>query len=295
MIKILDLKFMGMPECIAAFLLETEAGPVLFETGPHSTWSNLTQQLSMYGYEPGDIRHVFLTHIHLDHAGAAWAFAELGATIYLHPKGARHMQDPSRLLESARRIYQDKMDELWGTLKPIAPEQMQVVAHGQNITIGEHAIRAWHTPGHAVHHIAWQIDKKLITGDVGGVKIRGGVVEPPCPPPDINLEDWKASLDLIENLDVDAYYLTHFGAVRDTKSHLDNLRTVLESWSEWMRPFAEKEADWKAVIPKFETFVEAQRLQMGATPESAENYAKANPTWMSVAGLMRYWKKRLAG
>lgn len=294
MLKTLDLNFMNTPECIAAFLLETAAGPVLFETGPHSTLPKLTENLAVYGYALEDVRHVFITHIHLDHAGAAWVFAERGAHIYLHPRGARHMQDPSRLLESARRIYQDRMDELWGTLKPIPEDQLVTVAHGEEIVIGGQTIAAWHTPGHAVHHIAWQIGDRLVTGDVGGVKMTGGVVEPPCPPPDIDLEAWMQSLDLIEALDAETFYLTHFGEVRETREHLAALRKVLISWSDWMRPYAEKGADWKLVIPGFEAFVARERHKLGVDESSQKKYDNANPTWMSVAGLMRYWRKKLA-
>jgi glyoxylase-like metal-dependent hydrolase (beta-lactamase superfamily II) len=142
MIKVLDLNFLGHQDTIASFLIETLAGPILIETGPHSTLPVLEKALAEHGYKKEDIMHVFLTHIHLDHAGAAWVFAEHGATIYLHPKGVQHLSDPSRLLESATRIYGDKMDELWGTLKPIPREQLVSVGHKEKIKIGKTKLKA---------------------------------------------------------------------------------------------------------------------------------------------------------
>ncbi|HKK80460.1 MAG TPA: MBL fold metallo-hydrolase, partial [Phaeodactylibacter sp.] len=107
MIKTLDLKFLGKPDTIASFLVETSEGPILFETGPYSTFDNLKAEVERHGHQLADIKHVFVTHIHLDHAGAAWALAELGADIYLHPVGQGHMHDPSKLVASATRIYGD--------------------------------------------------------------------------------------------------------------------------------------------------------------------------------------------
>lgn len=293
MIEILDLNFLDTPESIASFLLKTSEGPILFETGPHSTLSHLKKQLSLHNCRLEEIKQVFITHIHLDHAGAAWVFANHGARIYLHPQGARHMQDPSRLLESAQRIYQDKMDELWGTLRPIPNNQLITVDHGQEIVVGNTTIKAWHTPGHAIHHIAWQIGNQLITGDVAGIKITGGMVEPPCPPPDIDLEIWMQSLDLIEKLKIESLYLTHFGKISDTQEHLNALRKVLVAWSEWMKPYAEKQVDGQTIIPEFENFVATERKIAGVAESSLKKYGNANPTWMSVAGLMRYWRKKL--
>ena len=293
MIYILDLNFAGLPDSIASFLLETSEGPIIFETGPHATLPYLERGLKEHGWRLKDLKHVFLTHIHLDHAGAAWALAEKGAQIYLHPRGAKHMMDPSRLYTSAKRIYQDQMDALWGSLNPIPEEKLTAVEHASVIKIGKTEIQAWHTPGHAVHHIAWQIGDQLITGDVAGVKIKGGLVEAPCPPPDIDLEAWFSSLDLIEQLDVSALLLTHFGEVRDVKNHLAHLRELLQSWSEWIRPYAEKGSDWHSISPAFEAFVEKQRIQKGISEEVLKKYNNANPLWMSVAGLMRYWSKKL--
>ena len=200
MIKTIDLLFQGMVETIAAYVLETEEGPVLFETGPHSTLPILESGLKDLGYTTKDVRHVFLTHVHLDHAGRAWYFAEQGAKVYVHPKGVKHLHSPERLMASAARIYKDMMDQLWGEMKAIPLDHLLSTEDLALIKIGEHEIIGHHTPGHAVHHIAWQIGKDLICGDVGGIKIKDGPVVPPCPPPDINVEDWQESISRLRSL-----------------------------------------------------------------------------------------------
>ena len=228
----------------------------------------------------------------MDHAGAAWAFAEQGATIYLHPFGKKHMADPSKLLISAKRIYKERMFELWGDLKPIAETQLKVVEHAAIHKIGGVSIQAWHTPGHAVHHIAWQIGKQLIAGDVAGVSIEGGMVVPPCPPPDINIEDWLASIKLIRGLDIEAIYLTHFGKITAINEHLDALEHILWDWANWIKPYWEDKADPKKVTPLFMKYTADQLRSSGANELQVQQYEAANPSWMSVAGLMRYWRKK---
>lgn len=295
LIHLLDLGFQGSPETIASFLIDTDAGPVLVETGPHSTLSNLEAGIHKAGFDPLAIKHVFVTHIHLDHAGAAWAFAQRGATIYVHPAGVYHLSNPERLLESARRIYKEKMDQLWGTLKSIPPNQVVAVDHGGKINLGSTFFQAWHTPGHAVHHIAWQFEKNLFAGDVAGVKIESGPVVPPCPPPDISLEDWENSINLIQGLDVDTIWLTHFGKVDKAAmvAHFSDLRKELWAWADWMKPQFEKGIKADAVVPDFMQFVEKRMRANGCPEELIPLYEYANPSWMSVAGLLRYWKKKL--
>jgi len=294
MIQTLDLQFQGSSDTIASYLIETSEGPVLVETGPHSTFDTLKNELAKHDFKPGDVQHVLLTHIHLDHAGAAWAFAKMGAKVYVHPVGKKHLANPEKLMASAKRIYQDKMDELWGEMHPIPQERLQTLSHGESLVIGETVFRAWHTPGHAVHHIAWQVGQEILTGDVAGVKINEGMVVPPCPPPDINVEDWQKSIRLLESLTPEALYLTHFGKVTNVQEHLEQLEEELSVWANWIKPHAaEEDLDQAALTQQFQAFV-ADRLKKNGITESEalERYEKANPSWMSVAGLLRYWRKR---
>lgn len=293
MIDIIDLNFLDSKETIATFLVPSSDGYILFETGPYSTFPTLEKALNNRNISIEQVKHIFLTHIHFDHAGAAWAFAKTGATIYLHPSGKRHLHNPEKLYNSAKRIYQDKMEYLWGKMEGIPEEQLQTVAHERVLQIGDVTIKALHTPGHAVHHIAWKIGNEIITGDVGGVKINDGVVVPPCPPPDINVEDWQHSIRLLKAENPTAFYLTHFGKVTGTDAHLNKLETQLLDWANWMKPYFEEKVDHAEVTPKFQAYVREQLKSSGVQSEQElEKYEKANPSWMSVSGLMRYWKKR---
>ncbi len=292
MTRILDLNFLDLPGAIAAFLVPSSEGPVLLETGPYSTFDTLKQAIEDQGASIDEIRHVLLTHIHLDHAGAAWAFAEAGARIYVHPFGARHLISPEKLMESARRIYQDEMDRLWGDMKPIPEQQVVTVDHGEVLTIGDLQFTAHHTPGHARHHIAWQINETLFTGDVAGVKIQSGPVVPPCPPPDIDLEAWKQSLDLIRGLDVQRMMLTHFGEITDVTSHLEKLERCLDDWAQWIRREWENGRTNDEMLPEFNQYTENQLVVGGVDERGKRLYEAANPSWMSVAGLVRYWTKK---
>ncbi len=298
MIHMLDLGFLGKPDTIAAFLIETTEGPALVETGPYSTFGSLKSAVKARGYAVEDIRHVFVTHIHLDHAGASWALAAHGATVYLHPFGKPHLSDPSKLLASATRIYgEEGMERLWSTLKPIAEKRLRTVDDGEVIKVGDAEFKARHTPGHAVHHIAWQLGDALFSGDVAGIKIEGGPVVPPCPPPDIHIEHWRESLALLRSLDLGRIYLTHFGPILSGQinSHLDELEAGLLRWANWMRPFYEQGKSAEEVTPLFQAFVRDELAAAGVTEEQYELYENANPAWMSVAGLLRYWRKKLEG
>lgn len=290
-IHVLDLQFLGEEQTIAAFLIETSAGPLLIETGPHSTFAQLQRQLSIHGYQVADIKHVLLTHIHLDHAGAAWAFAKAGAQVYVHPTGYAHLADPSKLMDSARRIYQDQMDTLWGDMQAIPADQLRTVENGETLQIGDTKIIAHHTPGHAIHHIAWQIEDTLFTGDVAGVCIVGDVVVPPCPPPDIHIEDWLQSIALMRAIAPKRLLLTHYGQVTQVSHHLDQLTGILLAWRDWIKPYYDAATPAEEIVPAFQDYVANYLISKGIDKKGLVQYEYANPSWMSVAGLLRYWKK----
>lgn len=291
-IHVLDLNFLNLSHTIASFLIETSEGPALVETGPHSTIRAMEKGLAAHGYKVEDVKHVFLTHIHLDHAGAAWVFAEHGAKIYVHPFGAKNMQDPSRLMESARRIYQEKMDELWGQMKEIPAGQLIEVGHEEEVKIGDTTMKSWHTPGHARHHIAWQLGDAVFTGDVAGVKIDDGIVVPPCPPPDIHIEDWKNSINLLRSLKVKEFYLTHYDSISNIDQHLNNLENILDNWAAWVKQHWEAGESNEEMVPRFMQHVASQLKAVGLNDQDIQLYEAANPSWMSVAGLVRYWSKK---
>ncbi|MBO1436105.1 MBL fold metallo-hydrolase [Meiothermus sp. CFH 77666] len=290
MIHILDLHDRA-PRVIASFLLETQAGPVLFETGPESRFSVLLDGLNTLGYAASDVRHVFVTHIHLDHAGAAWRMAERGATIYVHPKGAPHLVDPSKLWASATRIYGDQMEALWGQMGYVPEGQIEILQDGDTVQVGEATIQALETPGHAYHHHAFLIGDELIGGDVTGVKIGRGPVLPPCPPPEIHIETWLASLAKIRALNPRKLYLTHFGETEDVGPHLSALEAKLLEWADWMKERLKAGKTREQIVPEFEAYVAANLRAAGLSDEEVQEYEFADPSWMSVDGLVRYWNK----
>jgi glyoxylase-like metal-dependent hydrolase (beta-lactamase superfamily II) len=292
MYQILDLKFLKNEETIASFLIKTTEGYALIESGPTSTLPALEAALAAHQLKISDIKYVFLSHIHFDHAGAAWKFAEQGATIYVHQAGAKHLASPEKLYNSAKMIYGDKMEYLWGEMRPIAEAQIHSPENGEGILIGDKLFVAWHTPGHAVHHIAWQVDDVLFAGDVAGVRIKNGIVVPPCPPPDINIEDWQASINLMRKLPLSKLLLTHFGEVEEVQNHLDLLEKILLDWANWILPYYETGQKVEAIVPLFEQYVAKTLIENGVLADDIPKYQSANPAFMSVAGLMRYWHKK---
>ena len=290
-IHTLDLQF-RIPGTVAAYLVESDGELALIETGPDATYPNLVQALASLGVRPSDIRTVLVTHIHLDHAGAAFRLARAGATVHVHPKGARHMADPAKLLASATRIYRDRMDELWGTLEPIPADHLAVTADGQKIRIGATDIEVLETPGHAIHHNAYLVDGAVFTGDVGGVALPGGPVLPPTPPPDIDLESWTASIERLRALHADAIYPTHFGRHEKVPAYLDELEDELQAWAGWIKDRLDEGKDEEAIVPEFETWADGRLVAAGVSEADAARYRVALPFAMNVTGLVRYWQKK---
>src|SRR2546423_6927767 len=254
-LHILDTRFGGIPGIIAVFVLETAEGLILIETGPESTFRNIQQSMTALGWRVTDVRQVLVTHIHFDHAGAAWRFAEAGAQIHVHARGAPHLINPGKLVASARQIYGDRMGPLWGEFGSIPSEKVHIMQDNEVLSFGGVELRALDTPGHAQHHLAYRWEETIFTGDIAGVSLRGGPAVPPLPPPDIDLEAWEASLRRLENERAHSYHLTHFGRVGDTARHLGGLRERLARWAQWMRDRMSMAANDPKLIHGFEQFV----------------------------------------
>lgn len=289
-IQTLDLGY-GENGTIAAYLVESAGELALVETGPDSTWPHLVDALARLGIRPGDVRDVLVTHIHLDHAGAAWRLAREGATVHVHPKGAAHLADPGKLLASARRIYRERMDELWGTLEPIAPDRLKVTEDGASIAVGSTRVTVLETPGHAVHHNTYLVDGCAFTGDVGGVALGTGPVLPPTPPPDIDLGQWGSSITRLRAARPDALYPTHFGRREAVDETLDELSVELHAWAGWVRERLAEGKDETAIVPLFEEWLVERLLARGVAPGAVAAYRIALPFAMNVTGLVRYWQK----
>lgn len=294
-IRTLDIRFLDEPHVIANYLIESQDGLILIETGPETAFENLKAAIQAEDFDWRDVKHVILTHIHFDHAGAAWKFADQGAKIYVHPIGLPHMQNPERLWNSAKRIYQDDMERLWGDMQPISEDLLVPAEDGDTLEIGGIQIQVLYTPGHAVHHNAYLIDDIMFTGDVAGVKINQGPVVPPCPPPDINIELWKQSIEKILQHQPRKLYLAHYGTVTDIQAHFEQLIEMLDDWSQWMRPHYEAGTAAEEIIPEFIAYTQEQLRSHGVSEENIDRYEKGNPSYMSVTGLLRYWHLKSQG
>lgn len=288
-IEVLDLQFQGRPQCVAAFLLSAPEGKLLVECGPASSRETLLSQLAQRGVQPSHIQGVLLTHIHLDHAGDAGWWAQQGVKVYVHPVGAPHLLDPSKLLASAGRIYGEHMERLWGEIIPCPGEHVVALTPDSTRTIAGLEITALDTPGHARHHLAYQVGAECLCGDVAGVRLPGSeFVSVPAPPPEFEREVWLATLDKLSALPLERLYLTHFGSLESVQEHFQTLRLRIEEVAEFVQARAGQSRD--EVVQAYKAW---QRPQFG-DEATFDRYEQANPLFMSVDGLLRYWRKRPA-
>ena len=274
----LDLRHLGHERVIGSYLLETEDGLALQDCGPTTCVPELKARLAERGLELADVRHLLLSHIHLDHAGAAGVLVREhpGLQVHVSEIGAPHLVDPSRLERSARRLYGDDFDRLWGELAPVPGENIHVVG---DETLG---LATFPSPGHASHHVCYlDGEGTLYAGDAAGVRIRPSeFVLPPTPPPEVDLEVWGQTLDEIARRGPKRMALIHFGVFEDVERHLEELRRRLHEWAERVRDGATEE--------QFAALAEDDL----AADQAA--YEQAMPFWQSYAGLKRYWEKRAA-
>ena len=290
-LKIIDLNFF-MTETIASYVIESGEGPILIETGPETVFENLKSGLSDLGYAPSDVKHVFVTHIHLDHSGGAWRLAETGSTIYVHPVGAPHLIEPEKLMKSATRIYgEDDMKRLWGEVGGMDKDRVVAIEDGQSINIGGVEVRVVETAGHAGHHHCYLIENALFTGDTAGCLMAGGPMIPATPPPEIHLEKWNASIDKMREISPDIIYLTHFGGYTDVGPMLDAAAEKLEEWSEWIGERVSAGKSDEEVTEEFGAYFNEIFERESVNEEVYRKYDLMAPYHMNAGGLIRYWKK----
>ncbi len=267
--QLIDLLHLGRERVIGAW----RVGDLIVDPGPASCLERLLPVL-----EEHPPRAVALTHIHLDHAGATGSllarFPEL--EIWVHERGAPHMSDPSRLLDSASRIYGENMDRLWGEFLPVAPERLRILSGGE--TIGP--FRVAYTPGHASHHVSYLHEPTgwAFTGDVAGVRIGSGPTIAPTPPPDIDLPAWRDSLELIEAWRPKALAVTHFGVHQGYAEQLGELRGYLDAVESLAERLDERQ------------FAEALAERFTSAPGAS--YLQATPPEQSYAGIARYLRRK---
>jgi glyoxylase-like metal-dependent hydrolase (beta-lactamase superfamily II) len=267
--ELIDLLHLGRPHVIGAW----RVGDVIVDPGPSSCLGELLGALAEH-----PPRALALTHIHLDHAGAAGSLVRRfpDVEVWVHERGAPHLIDPTKLIKSAARLYGDDMDRLWGEVLPVPPERLTVLGGGE--VLGP--FRVAYTPGHASHHVSYLHESSGIafTGDVTGVRIDDGLVLAPTPPPDIDLALWRASLDLLAAWRPRTLAITHFGAYDDVEGHLGVMREQLDH--EAAMAGAMDEASFSRAI--------RAAVSISTGPETAAAYEQAMPPAQSFHGLTRH-------
>jgi glyoxylase-like metal-dependent hydrolase (beta-lactamase superfamily II) len=294
-IHVFDTRHLGRANIIAVTALEADRGLVLFDVGPESAFQRIINELRKVGFEPSDVRHVFLSHIHFDHAGAAWRFAELGATVYVHPRGLPHLIDPAKLIASAQRIFGDDLEKLWGRVAAVPADRVRGLEDGEIIQLPPFEIRAIATPGHASHHHVYHWDDHVFGGDIAGVRIGRGPPIPPFVPPELHIESWHDSIAKIRALNAAQLYLPHFGKIEGKISdHLAALDERVSRWSEWLRNKIRAGVNEDELCSAFATYEHDDlRSEPGVSNIEAliTDYETADPSHMAVSGALRYWRK----
>ena len=292
----IDLHWAGHPRSIACALLRSEQHNELVDPGPASTLATLLQQLELQGLGVSDLNAIFLTHIHLDHAAATGALVRLNPSlkVYVHAHGLPHMIDPSKLLQSASRLYGHSMERLFGEFLPVPPSNLHALQGGEVLTLGSRQLHILYTPGHASHHVTYfdPADSTAFVGDTAGISINGHrFILPATPPPDISIELWDASLDAIAGLHPKKLFLTHFSFSDDPAVHIANYRERLHRWRDLSASILARHLDDSTAMHRFAQEIAAEAAQL-LSPEEISHYVFNGALNLSWWGLARYHRKR---
>lgn len=286
-IDVLDVELFGASELSCSYLVHATE-PALIETGPATVFDTLRSKLDAAGVEP---RHVVLTHIHLDHGGGAGHVSELfpGATIWVHDVGAPHVVDPTRLVASARRLFGDALDAMYGEPDPVPEERLKVMEEGTVIPLGDRELRVLYTPGHARHEVTlYEADSgAAFVGDTAGVCYGADWQKPATPPPEFDLDAALDSIARVQELKPSTICFTHFGP--GSESVLDRAAADLREWDRILRPLVEAGADEDAMLRALEPAV-------GGPPGDGAFAAAAtelSSTRNSMLGFLRYYRKQM--
>jgi glyoxylase-like metal-dependent hydrolase (beta-lactamase superfamily II) len=296
-IEVIDLDFLGEREIIASYLLAGDSLAAIVETGPTTCMQNLLGGLKERGVAPEDVRQVFLTHIHLDHAGASGHLADVlpNATFYVHEVGYPHLADPSKLLKSAARLYGDRMQELWGEVRPVPEDRIVALKGEEELEAAGGLLTAHDTPGHAYHHLAFHEPESgmLFAGDVAGIRLPGtSYVRPPTPPPEVDVAAWVRSIQGIRRISPSVICPTHFGRYEDVERHLSELEQRLQDWLLFVEERLDEGRSQEEIAAELKDKGDAEMLAEGSGPEDSGRYDLAGNYEMLVAGIARYVTRR---
>lgn len=294
-VLLLDTRHGGVSGTIGVYLLPLDGDAfALVETGPGSTLRTLRAGIDEAGFELEHLEAILVTHIHLDHAGAAGELTKAtGARLYVHERGAKHLIDPSRLMASAERVYGNQLGSLWGTMEPAPEDRVQSLADGDRIELSGRTLEAIDSAGHATHHHCFLLDDgSLLTGDAAAVRLPGSrVIRPALPPPEADLETWEATIAKLRKREPSRLLLTHFGEVRDADAHLERIPRRNRAWADEVLEGMQTGDDFEALVRRMRALELAELVADGAEATTIERHRRTSDAHMTVLGLTRYWKK----
>ena len=297
----IDVTFMGFPRVIAPAVLQGPGGVALIDPGPSTCLDTLRASLEERGMTVADVKAVLLTHIHLDHAGATGSLVKENPEIavYVHEKGAPHMVSPEKLLASAGRLYGDQMETLWGEFAPIPKANIRSLTGGERIDVSDRQLDVVYLPGHASHHVGYfdSASGVAFVGDTAGIRLGTELfATPPTPPPDIDVEAWVQSVELIRSRHPSTLFVTHFGPHEDVSAHLDAFLEHLAAAKDLARTILESDATDEDKASEFTHQMQLyiQRF-MPAQQTDLFNGAPLGPLSLGWLGLRRYWRKQGVG
>ena len=288
----LDVRYLDMPGAARAFLVRTGGRPLLVETGTQACLPTLQAALRAEGVAPEDVSDVFVTHIHLDHAGAAGWFACRGARLHVHPFGAAHMVDPGRLIDSSRRVHGSAYERYYGDPVAAPADRVHAVADGTRIECGDVSLRAVETPGHARHHHAWLLEhaggRDLFTGDAAATVVPGSsFVAVPTPPPEYDPQAWFRSLDRLRAEAADRLRLTHGGTVTPPGPFLDVVERSLREEDAVQRGLLEAGLPPEETLARYRAWLEPRAAAQGVKGDAAVRFVGEAWMKMNLAGVRR--------
>jgi len=296
-ISFIDLNFCDTPRAIATGIYTSAAGVALIDPGPGSCVDTLRGDLARQGIAVKDIQSILLTHIHLDHAGVTGLLVKDNSAIkvFVHEKGAPHVIDPSKLVNSANQLWGvEGVARLWGPVLPVPDSNMTVLRGGERITAASRTFDVQYTPGHASHHVSFFDDAAGIAwvGDTGGIRFGPTLFTlPPTPPPDIDLEAWAGSLAKIRAWKPETLFITHFGPYHGASAHLDRFEVSLREVAEMARRALEGDEPEAMKYANFRSEIEAYIRR--SVPETEVGPMECvGPMEFNWRGLARYWRTR---
>jgi glyoxylase-like metal-dependent hydrolase (beta-lactamase superfamily II) len=289
-----DLEHQGEPYLVAACLLESDGGVALIDPGPSAALGTFRRKIAEHGISVTDIRTILLTHIHLDHAGATGFLVQQNPNIqvYVHESAAPHLRDPGRLLKSARRVYGDQLEIQWGGITPVPAENLHALADGDHLHLGRREIVAAYTPGHAAHHVCYlDTDTGIaFVGDTAGIRVPGKPhVFPWAPPPEVQIQHWRSSIEKIQSWGPEMLFLTHFGTVECVSWHLADFDRRLQEWSSLVKnSLADSRSDSERAASFSQTVL--KQIQQLLPYNDVTRLLKLCSLEACWYGLARYWR-----